>query len=39
MRIVKIKIRVDSQGRYAKELIERERNFEEVCFELGTEYW
>ena len=32
MRIARIKIRVDSQGRWGKSL-GRERNFEEVCFE------
>ena len=38
MRVARIKIRVDSQWRWGKSL-ERERNFEEVCFESGTEYW
>ena len=38
MRIARIKIRVDSQGRWEKSL-GRESNFEEVCFEPGTEYW
>ena len=38
MRIARIKIRVDSQGRWEKNL-GRESNFEEVCFEPGTEYW
>ena len=37
MRIARIEIRVDSQGRWEKSL-ERERNFEGVCFESGTEY-
>ena len=36
MRIARIKIRVDSPGRWERA---RERNFEEVCFESGTEYW
>ena len=38
MRIARIKIRVDSKGRWEKSL-GRESNFEEVCFEPGTEYW
>ena len=40
MRIARIKIRVDSPGRWegAYIAIGRERNFEEVCFESGTEY-
>ena len=38
MRIARIKIRVDSPGRWEKSL-GRESNFEEVCFEPGTEYW
>ena len=38
MRIARIKIRVDSPGRWGKSL-GRESNFEEVCFESGTEYW
>ena len=38
MRIARIKIRVDSQGKWEKSL-GRESNFEEVCFEPGTEYW
>ena len=38
MRIARIKIRVDSQGRWGMEPRE-ESNFEKVCFELGTEYW
>ena len=39
MRIARIKIRVDSKGRWERAYIGRERNFEEVCFESGTEYW
>ena len=38
MRIARIKIRVDSPGRWER-ATGRERNFEEVCFEPGTEYW
>ena len=38
MRIARIKIRVDSQGRWEKSL-GRESNSEEVCFEPRTEYW
>ena len=38
MRIARIKIRVDSPGEMGKNL-RRESNFEEVCFEPGTEYW
>ena len=37
MRIARIKIRVDSPGRW-KEPREGTQ-FEEVCFEPGTEYW
>ena len=36
MRIAKIKIRVESRE-MGKSLLGRERNFEEVCFEPGTE--
>ena len=39
MRIARIKIRVDSPGRWGIRSLGRECNFEEVCFELGTEYW
>ena len=35
MRIARIKIRIDSQGRWESAL-GRERNFEKVCFESGT---
>ena len=38
MRIARIKIRVDSQGRWER-AYRRKRNFEEVCFESGTEYY
>ena len=38
MRIARIKIRVDSPWRWGKSP-GRERNFEKVCFEPGTEYW
>ena len=38
MRIARIKIRVDSPGRWGKSL-GRECNFEEVSFESGTESW
>ena len=37
MRIARIKIWLDSQGRW--ESLGRECNFEKVCFEPGTEYW
>ena len=37
MRIARIKIRVKS--REMGKSLGRERNFEEVCFESGTEYW
>ena len=37
MRIARIKIRV--QSREMGKSLGRERNFEEVCFESGTEYW
>ena len=39
MRIARIKIRVDSPGRWGIRSLGRECNFEEVCFELGLEYW
>ena len=38
MRIARIKIRVDSPREMGKSL-ERERNFEAVCFESGMEYY
>ena len=39
MRIAKIQIRVDSQGAGDEKNPREERHFEEVRFELGTEYW
>ena len=38
MIIARIKIRIDSQDREMGKNLERECNFEEVCFEPGTEY-
>ena len=39
MRIAKIKIQVLRQSMEMGKSLGRERNFEEVCFEPGTEYW
>ena len=39
MRIARIKIQVDMQSREMGKSLGRECNFEEVCFEPGTEDW